>query len=378
MGPLIRVARSVDWEVTRRCGGHCAHCISRVHHPRLRPDLDEAGARGVVARLVEADIHGVHFLGGEPLARPDLPALLRACDDGGIATSLTTSGAGLTGPFAFLLSRLQLCRGVSISFEDTREREQDAIRGRGAFQRALAALDPQRCWAPSVPVTVAWTLTRPALESVHPRDMARYFAERGADRIVIQDLAVPADAPERLRQLDYDAGPWSRFLGRLFDPGFSAPIPVVYPLKPLVVDHLNRTQGTDLPILRYGCNAMSCRVRVLPDGRVLPCSAVIGWETALRDYLDCSPSLGECGLDEILALEAFQRFARTKRRRGDPVLEPCGECPFAYTRCNPCVVARLTGERRSARGCAWVMRERSHPGRWKVPPRVAAAAQEVP
>jgi len=375
MEPMIRVARSADWEVTRRCDSRCSHCISRLHHPRLSGELDGAGALQVVERLAEAGIHAVHLYGGEPLVRPDLLPLLRACDERGIHTSMTTNGRSLDAEVAAALGSLLHFQGMTVSFEDIREREQDAVRGPGAHCSALACLRAMTTHAPDVPLTVAWTLTRPALEALHPAEIASFFAAYGVRQVVIQDLAVPPGASGPLRALDYGGERWESFLRRLFHPAVALPIPVIYPLKPLVVDYLDRTYGYQLPLMRYGCKAMSSRIRVLPDGRVLPCSATIGWDSALRTYLEASPSLVDMPLDELLQLEPYQRFARIKRERTDPVMEPCGACKYAYFRCNPCVLGRLSGEAKVVRNCQWVMRAAARPARRR---QVAASAQVSP
>lgn len=354
MEGMVRVSRTVDWEITSGCDSRCTHCISRLHHPRLARDLDRAQARTLVDRFARAGVRAVHLFGGEPLTREDLPDLLAALDRRGIRTSLTTNGQTLDEDRIRQLAALEHFHGLTVSFEDIREDEQDAVRGRGSHARAVAAQREVRDIAPQLPLTVAWTLNGPALRDLHPVEITGYFAGHGVQRIVVQDLAVPADAPHGLRALDYGPDLWKRWLERLFDPSQRLHIPVVYPLKPKVIDHLRRVHGYDIPLMRYGCNAMSCRIRVLPDGRVLPCSAVIGWEEALTEYLDCSPSLVDVPLDTLLEHEPYQRFAAIKRQRTDPMMEPCRSCEYAYFRCNPCVVGRLTGVAKVVRNCAWV------------------------
>ena len=90
---------------------------------------------GGIESFMQAGVKHVHFLGGEPTFRPDFVTLIQALDEQGISTSFTTNGtllvsSGLLGA----LKKLKLLKGVTVSFEDVRKKQQNRIRGDGFYQ----------------------------------------------------------------------------------------------------------------------------------------------------------------------------------------------------------------------------------------------------
>jgi MoaA/NifB/PqqE/SkfB family radical SAM enzyme len=357
----ISFERRLDWELTKRCNLRCAHCISRSFHEHVPDELDADGALRIVDRCVEGGISQVHFFGGEPTTRPDFTALLRRCDELGISTSFNTSGTDLGAPLLETWSALRHRRPAWVSFEDVREHAQDAIRGAGSFHQGRAGAARLAEASGDEGFVVAFTVTRPALAELHPRDVLESFGELGARHVVFQDLAVPRDAPPRLTRLAFDGALWLAFLERLFDPAFNPPLAFTYRLKPLVLEHLNRRLGVELPVPYTGCHAVSTELRLLPGGTVLPCSAAVGWTGALRRFIDETPTLVDLPLDELLALEPYRCFCEHKNvRHVDPRMEPCRACHLAWTKCNPCVFGRMLDEEHTVQTCAWVREAREH------------------
>ncbi|HYD05286.1 MAG TPA: radical SAM protein, partial [Reyranella sp.] len=91
-------------ELTHRCPLRCPYCSNPIELERAAQELDEADWRRVLREAAALGVLQVHFSGGEPLLRPDLPLLLGAAADAGLYTNLVASGVGLTGPRAAALS----------------------------------------------------------------------------------------------------------------------------------------------------------------------------------------------------------------------------------------------------------------------------------
>lgn len=352
---VFPLERRLDWELTKGCNLRCAHCISRYVHEGVLHELSEAESHRVIERCHEAGIGAIHFFGGEPTTRRDFPEILAHCDERGITTTFSTNGTHLDDALLETLARLRHRRPLLFSLEDIREEEADAIRGPGSFAAALSGI---RCFREALPegaFVIAFTLTRPAMEALAPREILEFFSEIGADRVVFQDLAAPPDAPDELARLAYDGELWLDFIAELHQPERPSPLPFTYRLKPLVTDHLNRRLGTEIPLIYYGCNGLSTELRLLPDGSLLPCSAAVGFLEALDLYRDEAPTLVDSSLEELLASDHYQRFSRCKLQRDvDPMMEPCRRCPFAFVKCNPCVFGRLMGRVHAIQTCQWV------------------------
>ncbi|MCK4541745.1 MAG: radical SAM protein [Spirochaetales bacterium] len=355
MKEWIRMERRLDWELTKKCNLKCTHCISPIYYPKVPRELSEVEAQRIVERCYEAGIGSVHFFGGEPTVRKDFLELLSLLDEMGIATSFSTNGSMWhQDKFVASLASLKHLQEVFFSFEDIRKEAQDSIRGKGSFYAACKGLRRVVTEFSGVTASVGFTLNRPAMAELHPRDIIDFFANIGADKLIFQDLAVPEGAPAPLKRLSYGPKSWLSFIYILFHPDFKGAIPFLYDIKPLVAEHLNRVIGSRLPIIYYGCNALSTEFRLLPNGVIIPCSAAISWSKQLDSYITQAPTLVEKPLDDILSLNIYRRFITHKKERGDPYMEPCRSCQYAYERCNPCIFGRLGKDVHKVQTCFWI------------------------
>jgi MoaA/NifB/PqqE/SkfB family radical SAM enzyme len=125
----------VGWIVTRRCNYQCRYC--RVWES---PDeLDTPKALDLLDQITDAGTLVLGFTGGEPLVREDFGELVARALHRGLAVTLSTNGA-------LVPDRIDELTGVdliSISLEGPKD-VQDAIRGTGAFERAIAAVEIAR------------------------------------------------------------------------------------------------------------------------------------------------------------------------------------------------------------------------------------------
>jgi MoaA/NifB/PqqE/SkfB family radical SAM enzyme len=139
----------VGWSVTNRCNLRCAHC--RVWS-RPATELDTGAALELVDGMARAGVRVLGLTGGEALVRADLGRLVRAALDRGIQVGLNTNGI-------LVPDRIDELSGISILkvSVDGPEPIHDAIRGRGSFRRAVAALDLAR--ARGIGIEVAATIT---------------------------------------------------------------------------------------------------------------------------------------------------------------------------------------------------------------------------
>ena len=79
-------------ELTHRCPLQCPYCSNPL---QLEPRTQELGTQDWKRALSEAAAMGVlqvHFSGGEPMARPDLPELVAHAAKAGLYSNLITSG----------------------------------------------------------------------------------------------------------------------------------------------------------------------------------------------------------------------------------------------------------------------------------------------
>ncbi len=130
-------------ELTYRCNLQCPYCYNPL---RLRDYADELSTQqweSVLAQAAGAGVVQVHFSGGEPTLRRDLPDLVSAASRLELYTNLITQGTFLDDA---LLDRL-LAAGldhVQISIQAPETANADRIAGTAVHEKKLEALERVR------------------------------------------------------------------------------------------------------------------------------------------------------------------------------------------------------------------------------------------
>jgi len=136
----------IQWHLTERCNLRCSHCYQtgaatgELSHQEILAVIDE------VDETVQAwsEAYSLDFspsfnvTGGEPFLRNDLYEILAAIAGKGYRIYLLTNGTLIDREKAGRLSDLGI-NGVQISIEGA-EKVHDAIRGKGSFSSAKAAV----------------------------------------------------------------------------------------------------------------------------------------------------------------------------------------------------------------------------------------------
>ena len=125
----------VKWYITQRCNIRCSHCYLTDY--KKSPDLDRI--LDVIDFLGRKHTAGITLLGGEPLTRPDLPVIVDKISLHDIDLKIATNAMLVTAPTARRLADAGASR-YQVSMEGSTMSSNDAIRGRGAFERALAGI----------------------------------------------------------------------------------------------------------------------------------------------------------------------------------------------------------------------------------------------
>lgn len=126
------------------CNLTCAHCInaSGPREPWL-PPLPAATARRFIDEAAALGVKEIYFTGGEPFLHPEILPLL-AFALAHAPTTVLTNGTLITEATADALVALaagaRYTLEVRVSVDDPDPAQNDAIRGAGAFRRAMRAI----------------------------------------------------------------------------------------------------------------------------------------------------------------------------------------------------------------------------------------------
>ena len=168
-------------ELTHRCPLSCFYCSNPLELERRNTELDTDEWRRVLTEAAALGILQVHFSGGEPMARSDLPDLVRHAAGLQLYTNLITSGVLLTDKSMAALQAAGIDH-VQLSFQDSQADRADHVGGyAGAHERKLAAA--QRITAAGLPLTLNFVIHR--LNADRAAEMIELSESLGATRIEI-------------------------------------------------------------------------------------------------------------------------------------------------------------------------------------------------
>ncbi|WP_158842425.1 pyrroloquinoline quinone biosynthesis protein PqqE [Saccharothrix deserti] len=306
-------------ELTHRCPLKCGYCSNPLELIGRADELDTAQWRAVFDQARALGVLQVHLSGGEPLARKDLPELVRHASGLGCYVNLVTSGLGLTP------ERLADLRGVDhvqLSVQDAESASANRIAGVRAFDHKIKAAEVIR--DAGLPLTVNVVLHRLNLD--HVGEIVALAERMGADRLELANTQYYGWALRNRAALL----PTREQLARAGEVVAAAQARSAMEIVYVIADY---HEAHPKPCM-HGWGAR--QLTVAPNGDVLPCPAAgviegLGVENvkdrALADIWHSSP-----------AFNAFRGF--------DWMQEPCRTCArreldFGGCRCQ---AFQLTGD----------------------------------
>jgi PqqA peptide cyclase len=143
-------------EITYRCPLHCPYCSNPTQTGNDQELMTNEWTR-VIREAAALGVLQIGFSGGEPLARRDLPDLVRAAREASLYTNLITSGIGLDDDRVRALSDAGL-DSVQLSFQSDNTDVADEIAGARAHERKLDAA--ARIRAAGIPLSLNFVIHR--------------------------------------------------------------------------------------------------------------------------------------------------------------------------------------------------------------------------
>ncbi len=170
--PLALIA-----ELTHRCPLHCVYCSNPQELTARANELPTETWTHVFQQAAALGVMQLDLTGGEPLARPDLPALIQTARAAGLYVNLITSGQPLDERRLDELIAAGLDH-FQLSFQGARENTANNISGSKSHAQKLRVRHPHRIRARSV---LRLGLRQPRTTPPHPRTtraLTRFFPER--------------------------------------------------------------------------------------------------------------------------------------------------------------------------------------------------------
>jgi radical SAM protein with 4Fe4S-binding SPASM domain len=132
-GPLF----ILPWRCTQACTSNCLHC-GFASNPPVSNGLGTEETKRIADKIYDFGVTYFGISGGEPLLRKDLPEIIGYAKKTGMNVSLITNGYFLDDKILDTLVRNDVRVSLSV---DGREEINDAIRGKGAYAKAVSAME---------------------------------------------------------------------------------------------------------------------------------------------------------------------------------------------------------------------------------------------
>ncbi|MGK9166325.1 pyrroloquinoline quinone biosynthesis protein PqqE [Inquilinus limosus] len=305
IAPRLEPPLAALLELTHRCPLQCPYCSNPLEMERARDELATADWLRVIREAADLGILQIHFSGGEPTVRRDLPELIRGAHEAGLYTNLITSGVAIDRDRFLGLVEAGLDH-AQLSIQDTDPASAERI---GHYPGAQAKKLAFAGWVTEagLPLTLNAVVHRQNLDRL--AEMIDLAVELGAGRLEVAHVQYygwalhnrDALMPSR-EQLDAASAVVEAARERLHGR--------------LVIDYVVPDYYARRPKACMGGWGRRF-LNITPSGKVLPCHAAetipgLGFES-VRDK----------PLAEIWAAsDAFQRFRGTAW-----MPEPCRSCP---------------------------------------------------
>jgi AdoMet-dependent heme synthase len=150
---------TVAWEVTRACPLRCVHCRAEAIPHRDPEELATEAGKTLIDEVAGLGTRVLVLTGGDPLARPDVFALIAHAARRGLHVGFSPSVTGRLTPRAVRRARDAGASSVHLSLDGATAATHDDFRGiHGSFDRTLAAMAAVRRLG--LPLQVGTSVTR--------------------------------------------------------------------------------------------------------------------------------------------------------------------------------------------------------------------------
>lgn len=124
--------------LTSRCNIRCKICD--VWRQEFRSELSSDEVKDFIDQAIALGVRNIYMTGGEALLRPDIISLIDHAGFKGVETTINTNGSLIDDAMARSLVGSRL-RNITFSIDGPDASVHDAVRGRGAFIKAIEGMD---------------------------------------------------------------------------------------------------------------------------------------------------------------------------------------------------------------------------------------------
>lgn len=145
-----RTPLAVTWNITYRCNLQCKYCGA---WERDIKELDTKKIFNIIEQLSKLGTKFITFSGGEPLLREDLVDIIEFCWNKEIYVGIKSNGILVKKD----INKIKKANRIQLSLDGPKD-IQDAIRGEGAYDRVIEAIEA--CKKADLKVSIATVISK--------------------------------------------------------------------------------------------------------------------------------------------------------------------------------------------------------------------------
>lgn len=315
----LTAPETVHWAITYRCNQRCPDCYARRHSTDFSDELGTDAAIQMVDKLARWEVFQLAIGGGEPFLRTDLTSICEHAHQQGLTAHVTTGYHSLRNEMLQTLresvSVIQIgVKHDKLLTDPTRERAKLSETVRGARDMGIG---------------IGANLMMSSNVMAHFDRLIELLAQSGVSRMTLLRYKPPADQ-FRWRSENPLPEVWRDFERRLpdvlnhyHDVAFRIDCALSFLQRGLAPDDA-ASAGI------RGCVAGDRILALTPDGRVFPCSQLVGPDTVCGSILTDEP-------EDIWMYSDVMRRYRAFRESGGFKESRCEACS-AKVHCGGCRV----------------------------------------
>jgi radical SAM protein with 4Fe4S-binding SPASM domain len=296
--------------VTRACNMGCRYCSVRGMHDG-KGELSTEQWKTIIRKLNEWGVFQIGLTGGEPTLRGDIVELARYTESLGSTFNLTTNGWFLDEDLVVRLKEagLQQCQ---VSLDSHIPRVHDELRGEGSWERVRSAIGLLK--KHGIPVGIDTVVTRRNIG--HIMDFIEWLGFIEVPWLTLIKLKKGDLPSEVFRGMVPDYKEYGRLIEmvcsrRNENPNVTIDCGSVSNLQFTLKD----SELDAIPTA--GCPIGHTLISIAPDGKMYPCSALLGERFVIGDALT----------DDLEKVWSESRVLRELREVKSRVHGKCSGCP---------------------------------------------------
>ncbi|WP_373899156.1 radical SAM protein [Haloimpatiens sp. FM7315] len=341
--------KMVVWDITDKCNLRCKHCYNAdMYFNNKVQQLKVNDKINIVKKLSKLGFNYLDILGGEPLCCENLDLILHTAKENNIGVEITTNGTLLNEKMIDILIKNNV-KNVHVSLDGSTRAINDAIRGKGSFDKATSNLKKLTQIIKennsNMLTSISTTLTKFNINDL--KNMPKLANDLGVNILIYTAFVESGNGDRNSNIFKEDYNKIQDAIEEIAKEEFKKYPNITFQLdmKPYLTNYLKRRYNIKNLIFVKSftkCNAGEDIWYVTADGYLHPCNILIN-QNVPQTVKDLIPvqyvNLLECtDFDDIESNKYFSSFMNLKNDvLNKQVKKTCANCELIND-CNPCPI----------------------------------------